>query len=258
MSRTNEPEATAHRDWRLQAIVALARPFTSRTTGITYPVGTPIEPGAYVKLDGELRGIRLPSAPALYVSLARRHGHEAQALRASLEASSTWEVMHDGVLKVTEANESKLFDFFESIVASVICAYTALETFANESIPEGFEHVAQRADKRCTETYDKAQVERHVTLDVKLDTILPKIFSAPSPKGEKAWQNYIWLKRLRDRLIHLKSSDWRDAGPEQADESLWTALFEKRATRVYAIPLDLVRHFKRESPPRWLSQINDD
>jgi hypothetical protein len=137
----------------------------------------------------------------------------------------------------------------------VIFAYTALEAFANESIPDDYKFERMRGDKKCTELYSKDQIERHLSLDTKLDEVLPVIRSVVTPKGTKTWEMYIWLKNLRDRFIHLKSSDWRKSAPESADEYVWTDLLSDQVLQAPSIALGIIEHYSLPDRPRWLKKI---
>lgn len=102
-------------------------------------------------------------------------------------------------------DEFQLFHILEQKMASVIFAYTALEAFTNNQIPDDFTYIADRSDKKCTEQYSKKQIERFISLDIKLGKILPEVMNITSPKGTVTWEKYLSLKNLRDEIIHCKS-----------------------------------------------------
>src|SRR5690242_18583597 len=61
-----------------------------------------------------------------------------------------------------------IFDLFECVIENVIFAHTAVEAFANERIPDEYVLSLPRSDKKSTELYNREQIERHLTLDVKI------------------------------------------------------------------------------------------
>ncbi len=61
--------------------------------------------------------------------------------------------------------------------------------------------------KKCTKLYNKKDIERYISLEDKLSEILPIIVNKSSFKGTSLWEKFINLKKIRDRIIHLKSSD---------------------------------------------------
>ena len=73
----------------------------------------------------------LPSAPALYLSLAQK----AHQRRLIFDQTKFFVKHPEG----TWVEDSKiLFDFFEEFSAEIIFSFTALEAFANELIPKDF------------------------------------------------------------------------------------------------------------------------
>ena len=95
--------------------------------------------------------------------------------------------------------------------STVIFAFTALEAYSNECIPDPFTWTTRRRKGGVEEevTYDREGVERYVVLAEKLDAILPGVFTVKSVKGRAPWENFQKLRALRDRLIHLKMSTRR-------------------------------------------------
>ena len=81
------------------------------------------------------------------------------------------------------------------------------------------------------------QIERYVSLDEKLNTVLPQIIGVSSPKGKAEWANYRRLKKIRDRIIHNKRVD--RVPSKGKDETLWRFLcdsdFRDFATHVKGI-----------------------
>ena len=68
-------------------------------------------------------------------------------------------------------------------MALLVFAYTALESFANDEIPDKFTYSVE--ETKSTEVYNKSQIERFLSMQVKLGDILPGVCSVPSPKGAR-------------------------------------------------------------------------
>jgi hypothetical protein len=96
-------------------------------------------------------------------------------------------------------------DYIEEIQASIVFAYTALEAFANLSIPEDYYHIQRVNNKGIDERYDKAAIERWITLSTKLSTILPKIYRTKAIDKDKSWSLFVKLEKYRHEIIHQKS-----------------------------------------------------
>jgi len=156
--------------------------------------------------------------------------------------------------EVRSEDEAQLFSVLESLMASIVFAHTALESYTNEVIPEDYVYKAPREDSRCTELYNKEQIERFLSLDVKLDKILPEVLGTDSPKGSTLWQRYVTLKRLRDRVIHMKEIDREGTKQGQARrfDHVWNQLLVNRAENMALVAKDMIAYFAKETPPRWL------
>lgn len=96
-------------------------------------------------------------------------------------------------------------DYIEEIQASIVFAYTALEAFANLSIPEDYYHIQRVNNKGIDERYDKTAIERWITLSTKLSTILPKVYKTRAIDKDKSWNLFVNLERYRHEIIHQKS-----------------------------------------------------
>lgn len=251
---SDEPDNIASRDWRLQAITTLAQDFQSPWTGNAYKAGTPVEITGFVRFGKDTLSIPVPSPVAVYLSLARKardSGNEFFARKFRTRCMS----LPNGTARLPPDNESEFFDGLESLIACIVFSYTAIEAFANEAIPDDFSFEREREDSRCKEVYSKEQIEQNLGLNVKLDQILPSIRSVSSPKGTKVWQDYIWLKELRDRLIHLKSTDWMRSDPQKADEYIWAQLLSEKVMQSPEFAVALINHYCVSEKPRWIRKL---
>ncbi|WP_437625988.1 hypothetical protein [Sorangium sp. So ce1151] len=179
--------------------------------------------GAIINDDKRKICFGTPSGAALYISLSQRAWLssesilEAELFEFNTEARSWGPTRHE-----------TLYNMFEERMANIIFAYTAVEAFANESIPNEYEHKATRSDGRCTEVYSREQIERNLSLDLKLGSILPQVFNVQTPKGTKLWESYLELKQLRDRLVHLKHYDATGRPGLPEPDTVWAQLYENR------------------------------
>ena len=143
----------------------------------------------------------------------------------------------------------------ENLFGSVVFSFTAIEALVNSAIPEDYIYRNERQDGRNTEIYDKGQIDRYITVDVKLSEILPDILKVDSPKGNKQWQEYVWLRNTRNRLIHLKTSDLKDSkdsNAENALKSVWSLLFDPKVLKAPNIAKNLILVYHPHESQRWL------
>ncbi len=251
-----EHPSIAHRDWRLHAITTTTAPHRS-ASGVLYPEGTTVQLGGFLQLDLETMAVPVADASAMYVDLARMASLAGRRTRAALLGLPEPGSGQIPMRRVLEAGETEFIDGLQSILASVIFSYTAIEAFANMVIPADFVYRRPRADKRCTEEYGRSQIERHLSLAEKLHEILPLLTNIPTAKGTVVWEDFVFLKRLRDRLIHLKRADWRDQQAENAPNSVWSALLTPEVATIYTVPIDVAWHYTARDRPRWVSKARE-
>jgi hypothetical protein len=139
------------------------------------------------KLNGQIVSFGLPSGPGLFLSLALNFRRQVEGINLDKcfdkhpEPQGTWPEDH-----------KNLFDFFELMTGQIIFSFTAIETFSNIRIPKDYKFLLNRIDPKSSKEYDKDQVERRISLENKLDIILPEIETVETPKNNKdLWDAFI-------------------------------------------------------------------
>jgi hypothetical protein len=173
------------------------------------------------KVEKTILSFGLPSTSSLFLNLSLQAKQEIDAL----DIEKCFDKHNEGQGTYPE-DHKLLFDFFELMISQTIFSFSAIEAFANISIPKDYIYRVKRSDKKFIEEYDKDQTERYVSLDNKLDKILPNVFNVKTPSGTKIWDNFQNIKKLRDRLIHLKSSDTTASGPDI--KTIWGDLIRNK------------------------------
>ena len=172
------------------------------------------------KLSKRVWSFGLPSAPALYLNLAK----QARDRRRAIDLSASF-IEHPNPQGIWPEDHTSVFDFFQEFSAEVLFSFSAIEAFANEVIPKGYIYESTNSKKEKINLI-KAEIERQVPLDEKLKRVIPLAFSIKSPIGTKSWQKYTDLKKIRDRLVHLKSEDRKPSGPEH--QTIWGLMIAER------------------------------
>jgi hypothetical protein len=165
------------------------------------------------KLSRKTYSFGLPSAPALFLNLARN----ARDRRIALDLDAVF-VEHPSPQGTWPENHEILFDYLQEFSAEVIFSFSALEAFANENVPATFVYQTVNT-KREAVSLSASDIERFVSLDEKLKKVIPLAHGLKGIAGTKPWQDYKRLKEIRDRLVHLKSVDRKASGPE--DQTIW-------------------------------------
>lgn len=233
-----------------------------------------VDAGGYVllnaarimKLDKKTVSFALPSPAALCLSVS----HAAYKKAKEVPDADLFQLLPHGWS--AENTLPELFDLFEQLFLNVIFAYTALEAFVNEVIPDNYTFSVVRQDKKYTEHYDRDQIERNLSLDVKLSKILPDITGVKLLTGGSLWNEYIQLKEMRDRIIHIKTADVGYLRAEQMEaqgsqqKNIWADLLKRRNVDASVAAHNLIRHFPQieEDPAsspvaggrnRWVSRF---
>lgn len=98
-----------------------------------------------------------------------------------------------------------VYDYIEEIQSAIVFAYTALEAFANLSIPSNYVYKAKKNSKGIVESYDKEAIERWLSLKVKIKTILPELYGTKPVEKQNWWGQFVTLEEYRNEIIHQKS-----------------------------------------------------
>jgi hypothetical protein len=231
-------------DWRLHATARLAENWTSPWTGQNVPKGSRLTVSSVIQLTKKKQlTIPLPNATALLLNSS------AAAYRAAKELRDRNKLDKSLQADVSFQSDQEAFDYIERMIESIIMAFTAIEAFVNETIPEDYVYAHRVRSDIVLETSYKPDIERHVSIDEKLTAVLPEVLKCASPKGSRCWQNYRHLKITRDRIIHMKTQDRRSSGADV--ETLWKAIFLCPAPHLAANAV--IDHFIKsmETKPGW-------
>ncbi len=95
---------------------------------------------------------------------------------------------------------------FENCTIAVTFSFQPLEAFSNQIIQarvKGNYTVQRRGEEDLSED----ELERGLATEEKLVTVLPDLYKLKTPKGQKIWERFVKLNRVRDSTIHLKQRD---------------------------------------------------
>ena len=125
-------------------------------------------------------------------------------------------------------------DYIEHVQTSVVFAYTALETFANLSIPYGYTYQTENKSRGIVEIYDKEAIERRLSLKVKFQYILREIYDSEKLERQKWWGHFLNLERYRNNIIHQKTIN---------TTSFYKEYFKKTIFQACETPLLIIKFF---------------
>jgi hypothetical protein len=239
------PENIGRMDWRINNLTWTTAPFTPPGSLTPVPPGAAVTQAAIIHYGKGRIGITIPNATALLLNLSQiSHVQAEQLISKCLSNKDNFGHLPD----------SDVFTFYEQMMASIVFAYTSLESFVNEELPDDYIHIVENKNNRCTEHYNKEQIEMYLSLDSKLADVLPAVLKIKSPKGTKIWQEYNELKNIRDRIIHMKTSDRNSRGEDK--NSIWNVILSKPLIKTYDTAKNMMHYFlkPKNKTPRWFDK----
>ncbi len=251
----------SYKDYRYQDYQAttVAEDSTSPNTGITIrQVGAVIAAGETQYDEEHVLSFPLPNVTAMCLDVAYTTWVESQHFLQDEKFLRFFKpVTPEGTVILTE--DSVFFDLLQRRMMAIVFAYTALESFANESIPDHFIFRGKSRDKKSAAEYtdySKVQAER-LSLEIKIYEVLPLIFKLPTPKGRITGERYKSLEKLRDRVIHMKSKDRRSS--IAGEENIWKELLDQFSPNVAIEAKEIIGYYlnslDEKDRPRWYREF---
>ncbi|WP_198332338.1 hypothetical protein [Psychrobacter aquimaris] len=153
----------------------------------------------------------VPNNIGMLMSVSTKASNRAKEIFDGKFKSSNYEL---DITKLTgdkkgaiSAISQDVYDYIEAIQSAIVFAYTALEAFANLSIPHGHTYQAKKNSKGIIESYDKVAIERWLSLKTKIKYILPELYETKAVEKQKWWGQFVTLEEYRNEIIHQKSID---------------------------------------------------
>lgn len=237
-----QPSEIDKGDWRLQTTTHLAEEWVSPWTGAVSPKGTRLTVVSVIQLT-QKKLLSIPNATASMLNASASAYEKARMLRMDSEIDKTLKK------NVSFKTEQEAIDYIERMIEAIVLAFSAIEAFANESIPNDFVFARHKRSEVVLEAANKQTIERSLSTDEKLTLVLPEVLNCPSPKSSHCWSNYKQLKNVRDRIIHMKTEDRKSSGPDL--DTVWKAIVLSPAPHLAA--KSIIDHFVKNmtSKPKW-------
>ena len=242
-------------DWRIAAASRLAKELAAAFRGgPSHKAGTAVYQTELVQTPtGEYLGFLTPSATAMAFSVALSASHSAKSLYATLTYDSVL-TPHGRGKSISNERIGELFNFFEQCMIAVAFSFQAIEVYANHTISRNLRESIEvkRGKKRILLT--PPELERQLSTDEKLASVLPRLLNVPTPKGKQVWEKYKVLKDTRDATIHLKSYDLK-SNNESDNEHLFFQFLNIDPLQYPKAAEAMVKYFERQNVARWLSAL---
>lgn len=242
-------------DWRIAVATRLAEDLlVAFPGGPSHKTGAPVCQAELIQNSkGEFIGFIAPSATAMAFHIA---------IEASKKALGLYDMLtYDGVFtphgpgkSISKERSGELFDFFEQCMISATFSFQALETFCNHTIVRELKQPMEFKRREKNIILNPQEIERQLSTDEKLATVLPKIKNVPTPKGKKVWEQFKVLKDARDSTIHLKSIDQYSANTTRK-ETLFFQFLNHKAVEYPLAAEAMIQYFVGNNKPRWLDLL---
>jgi len=247
-----------YKDYRYQDYQAtkLSQDSTASNVGITSNPGGAVIASGEVQYDNEhVLSFPLPNIIAMCLDIAYANWVSSQHFLQDEKFLKFFKpAPTKGIVILTE--DYTFFDLLQMRMIAIVFAYTALESFANESIPDQFIFRRISGQKKFTEEYTKEQAER-LSLEAKLFDVLPEIFKLPTPKGRATGEKYKALEKLRDRVIHIKSKDRIIS--HLNEENIWKGLLDQSSPNVAIEAKEIIGYYlnslNEKDRPHWYREF---
>lgn len=107
---------------------------------------------------------------------------------------------------VNVADDSAALDALGKVASAIILSATAVEAYANECVDRLKENVTVDVERRGAQqqTVPKSEMVRRLSLEEKLDLVVPKAAGVGSIKGKAAWERFKKLNELCGEVVHYK------------------------------------------------------
>lgn len=139
-----------------------------------------------------------------------------------------------GKKEILNNSSSVVCNYIENVQIAIVFGYTALETFANLSIPDDYEYKKQNKSKGIHELYEKGSIERWLSLKEKLQYILSDVYKTDKVESQRWWGLFSNLEKLRNDIIHQKSID---------STEFYKCYFKESIFNICRCPKEVLRFF---------------
>lgn len=195
------------------------------------------------KIDNNNIYIAAPNEISLSLSISKKSQLKSNRIRIEL-----FRHIESPEGKIYNAEVSTAYDYLEEIQKAIVFSYKAIESFCNEAIPDDYIYKKLNT-KGIQEHYPKEQIERWISTSEKVSEILPDVLHAQSPKEEVYWSNFKNLERLRNDIVHSKSSSSIETISE---------LFSDAVDKYLKSSLEILSFFIKQDPKNILFPLGFD
>jgi len=249
--KQKQKKTPADYDWRFRAVTSVAEDWINPNTGSKWEKGDILYALVEIGYNKGSLSFPVPDVTAMFLNTSYGH-HEKARWHYNLIPIDKKKKR----IKQSTNEDANIICFYESLFASIIFAYNALEAFANQDIqqtPDGTTFAIK--DRKGNETrISKDDAESGASVYSKIRYILPQIYEIKLTTMSQAWRDFKELERFRNRLVHIKYKDTKSHLKIETD-TIWNELFRDDFIQPHKLAYGILKKFIASSskmkPPRW-------
>lgn len=187
----------------------------------SHKAGTEVTVVQIIELQGLGKvSFAAPTPSSLLLEAAKPHVQRADRFRKELPQQIATGGWRQPFADAAFTNEALVYDFFQEAMAGILLVHAALDSFANELMPDGF--VFDHDGK----TYTREELEQR-GIELRLSRVAAAATGRPNMMSSDVllWDRFVEMKTLRDDIAHLKASgaySTRDLAG-----TIWQRLFDQ-------------------------------
>lgn len=155
--------------------------------------------------DQRVLAFHAPTMPGFFLLTAKSLLDQGEAEREKVLATITVPPDRVDYADVNVSDDSVALDALGKIASAVVLAAAAVEVYANECVDRLNDgETVERRRNGQTQTISKDEMIRRLSLEEKLDLVVPKVAGVVSIKGREPWPRFKRLNELRGEVVHYK------------------------------------------------------
>jgi hypothetical protein len=183
------------------------------TVRVTEVGGVPVDEDTFIfpvdrlrLADGNVLAFHAALVPAFYLMTAKALRDDGERERQEVMASLVPADERDDYADVNVKSDSLAMDALGKLASAVILSAGAVEAYVNEAIDRLPETATvEIVRRRETQTVAQPEMVRRLSLEEKLDLVVPKVMGTTSIKGREPWPRFKRLNELRGEVVHVKA-----------------------------------------------------
>lgn len=147
-------------------------------------------------------------------------------------------------LQISENDTVRMYDYFEHIQAAVVMIYSAVECLTNVLIPDDFT-ISEIGEGGAKLIRDKSYIELNYSTESKLKKIIPNALNIQNPSTFKCWSKFTELAKIRNNIIHMKSSAPKQ---EKEERKIISLLLNENIFNKLRSSFELIKEISKLNP----------